>query len=262
MFMLIRRSVGWGVVAIAALWCGRLPALEPSAADTATSSPLRLHYRAEWRLIHAGDVKLVLTPPASDEQQSWQGELELRTRGPVNKIYKVDNHYSVLFDSSFCAQSSLLRVHERKKRRRISVTFQQPPGTASYLERDLVKDVVVNSKEIDVPACVHDELAALQRLRTMRLEPGETIQLPVSNGKKSASVRVDVQKRESIKTPSGVYQTIRCEAFLYDNVLYRRKARLFIWLTDDERRLPVQIRVRMSFYIGTITLQLAKEETT
>jgi len=35
---------------------------------------------------------------------------------------------------------------------------------------------------------------------------------------------------------------------------------VFIWLTDDSRRLPVQIRLRMVFPIGTVTLQLQKEE--
>jgi hypothetical protein len=33
-----------------------------------------------------------------------------------------------------------------------------------------------------------------------------------------------------------------------------------VWLTDDRRKLPVQIRVRMQFAIGTITLQLEKHE--
>ena len=46
---------------------------------------------------------------------------------------------------------------------------------------------------------------------------------------------------------------------LFNGVIFRRKARLFIWLTDDARRLPVQIQVRMPFYLGTVTLQLEKE---
>jgi hypothetical protein len=47
---------------------------------------------------------------------------------------------------------------------------------------------------------------------------------------------------------------------LFDNVLYRRSAHLNIWLTDDRRKLPVQIRVRLQFAIGSITLQLEKHE--
>jgi len=33
-----------------------------------------------------------------------------------------------------------------------------------------------------------------------------------------------------------------------------------VWVTDDERHLPVQIRARMGFPIGSITLSLEKEE--
>jgi hypothetical protein len=53
---------------------------------------------------------------------------------------------------------------------------------------------------------------------------------------------------------------VRYEIHLFNNVLYRRRAYLYVWLTDDRRRLPVQIRVRMQFTIGTITLQLEKRE--
>ncbi|MCP5109290.1 MAG: DUF3108 domain-containing protein [bacterium] len=223
---------------------------------------MKLRYHASWRLMHAGYVQLDLGKGVNGSGEGWEGQLRLRSRGFVNTIYKVDDHYTVSFDESFCASSSLFELRERKKRRRIKVTFQQPPGTASRLERDLVKNTVVDQKEIDVPPCVHDELAALARLRTMDLKLGERAELPVSNGKKSVSARVEAQTRQQIETPSGVYDTIRYEAFLYNNVLYRRKGRLLIWLTDDERRLPVQIRIKLGFFIGTVTLKLEEEEST
>jgi hypothetical protein len=53
---------------------------------------------------------------------------------------------------------------------------------------------------------------------------------------------------------------MRYEAHLFNDVLYRRKGRLFVWLTDDEKRLPVQIRVRLSFPVGTISFELEKAE--
>jgi hypothetical protein len=95
----------------------------------------------------------------------------------------------------------------------------------------------------------------------MHLEPGQSAQVPISDGKKSVSAKVEAQARETVKTPSGTYRTIRYEAYLFHDVLYRRPAHLYVWLTDDARKLPVQIRVKMQFTIGTITLQLEKEQS-
>jgi hypothetical protein len=94
----------------------------------------------------------------------------------------------------------------------------------------------------------------------MKLEPGQSARVPVSDGKKSAQVRVDAQAREEVVTKLGKFKTIRYEAFLFNGVLFSRRATLEIWVSDDERRLPVQLRVRLPILIGTITLQLDKED--
>lgn len=248
----VRRCWVWAVAVAAA-------AAHPIEAAEAMQ-PLELYYRAEWRLMHAGDVTLRYRPDGGGNTEKWLAELELKTRGFVEALYKVDNHYAVSFDGRFCAQSYEFQVRERGKKREIKVDYQAAPGKASYVEYDLEKAKVVDTKQIDVPECVHDELAALARLRTMAVEPESTVELPVSNGKKAVMARVQAQRRERIQTPSGVYDTVRYEAFLFKNVLYRRNARLFVWLTDDQRRLPVQIRVQMPFYLGTVTLQLARQE--
>ena len=82
----------------------------------------------------------------------------------------------------------------------------------------------------------------------------------MSDGKKSVTARVEAQQQETVKTPAGWFRTIRYEAFLFDNILYRRSGALHVWITDDDRRLPVQIRVRLGFPIGAIALQLEKVE--
>jgi len=225
-----------------------------------SSGNTTMEYSAEWRLMRAGTARLAFTPPADAAPASWQADLHLWTTGFVSKLYKVDNRYSVLFNEVFCASSSRMLASESKKRRETQVTFNQTPGKASLLERNLVNDQVLSTREIDVPPCVQDVLAGLARLRAMAPEPGQTVQLPISDGKKSASARVDALERETVKTPAGTFQTVRYEAFLFNDVLYRRKGRLFVWLTDDERRLPVQIRIQLPFYIGTVTLKLEKED--
>jgi hypothetical protein len=115
------------------------------------------------------------------------------------------------------------------------------------------------TSEIDIRPCEHDVIGALYTLRTMPLEPAQSAQIPVSDGKKTVMARVEAQEREVVKTDAGTYKTVRYEAFLFDNVLYRRRGRLFVWLTDDAHKVPVQIRIRLPFYIGTVTLQLQKQ---
>jgi hypothetical protein len=218
-----------------------------------------LYYNVEWRLITAGKAKLEWHSNP-EPRNGFQLNLHLESVGLVSKLFKVDDDYSVNLNRSLCAESLQMSAREGSRQRETKITFNAETKKAAYLERDLVKNAVVSSQEIDIPPCVHDVLGGLFFVRTLNLEPGQSAQVPVSDGKKSVLAKVDAQQREDVKTPAGTFKTIRYEVQLFNNVLYRRSARLFIWLTDDRRKLPVQVRVRMTIAIGTITLQLEKIE--
>ena len=148
----------------------------------------------------------------------------------------------------------------RSRQRETKVTFDSANRKASYLERDRAKNTVFATHEIDIPPCVHDIVGGLYFLRTLNLEPGQSTEVPVSDGKKSVMAKVEAQQREEVKTPQGTFKTIRHEIYVFNDVLYRRPAHLYVWLTDDRRKLPVRVQVRMQFAIGTITLLLEKVE--
>lgn len=217
-----------------------------------------LSFNVEWRFIHAGHAQLTWGPAKSAVNNGWATLLHVQSGGLVSRMVKVDNEYSSTLNEKLCIVSSLLKANEGSRRRETSVTFDSGRKKASYTERDLVKNITV-SHEIDIRPCEHDVIGALYSLRTLGLEPGHSVEIPVSDGKKTVMAKVEAQERETIKTDYGTYKTIRYEAFLFNNVLYRRRGRLFVWLTDDDRRVPVQVRVRLPFYIGTVTLQLEKE---
>ena len=94
----------------------------------------------------------------------------------------------------------------------------------------------------------------------MNLEPGHSANLPITDGKKMVNARIEAQSREDLTVSGSSYHTIRYEAFLFDNVLYKRKGRMFIWMTDDADHLPVQFRFQLGFPIGTISLELDKHQ--
>ncbi len=234
----------------------------PSALPQSASLPAKetLTYNVEWRLITAGKATVQWLSVPQRERPGWQVNLHLQSVGLVSKLFAVEDDYSANLNQSLCAQSSVMTSREGSRHHETKVTFDAESRKASYLERDLAKNTVLGSQEIDIPECVHDVIGGVYFLRTLNLEPGQSAEVPVSDGKKSVMARVEAQQREDIKVPDAAYKTIRYEIFLFDNVLFRRSAHLHVWLTDDRRKLPVQIRVRLQFTIGTITLQLEKHE--
>jgi len=213
-----------------------------------------LTYSIEWRLIYAGSAHLILRPAAT----GWNSLVHVESGGMVSKLYKLDDNYSAELQSAFCTANTDLEAFEGKKHFSTKVNYDHQK--AIYLERDLIKNLVIRSSEVETPECAADITGSLYKLRTLKLDPGQSASLPMSDGKKSAMVKVEAQEREEITTKAGAFKTIRYESYVFNNVLYKRNARLFVWLTDDARRLPVQIRVRMGFPIGSITLQLDRDE--
>jgi len=212
----------------------------------------KLTYDVEWRLIHAGTVVI--------EAQKTHADLHLDSAGMVSSLFKIHDIYSVDYDEPFCASSAVMDSEEGKRHHETKVTYDRSQNRASYLERDVVKDSVMHTGSVDIPNCVHEVVGAFLKLRNMSVAPGTSTQIPMSDGRRSAAVRIDAQELEEVKTPAGDYKATRYEANMLNGVIYSRKGRAFVWLTNDSRHLPVQIRLRMQFPIGTVTLQLAKEE--
>lgn len=235
-----------------------LPALGASAS---TSLPAKetLYYNVEWRLIAAGKARLDWTSLGSSAPR-WRVHMHLESVGLVSKLFKVDDDYSADLDDSLSVESLQAAVREGSRQRDTSATFDYRGGKATYLEHDRLRNAVAVSQESEIPHGVHDVVGGLYYLRTLNLEPGQSASVPVSDGKKTVMARIEAQQREEIKTPAGTFKTTRYEIYLFNNVLYRRSAHLYAWIADDARSLPVQIRVRMQFTTGTISLELAKYE--
>jgi hypothetical protein len=215
-----------------------------------------LQYGVEWRLIRAGLARLTWSPQPEGMQQA---DLHLESAGLVSKLYRVNDDYRAMLDKNLCASSVILNAEEGKRRRETKVSFDGS-GKVSYVERDLIKNTVALTKELQTPPCVHEYMGGLRKLRTLGLEPGQSTTVPLTDGKKFASVKVDAQEREQIKTPAGTFSAMRYEVHMFNNVILNRKARMHVWISEDARRLPVQLRVRMSVLVGTITLQLERIE--
>jgi hypothetical protein len=222
-------------------------------AQTAAPSNEILHYGAEWRFVRSGDIVV-------RNSGGRQTEMKLDSSGLVSRLFRVEDDYVINRDEQGCNASLNFQVREGRRSRDIHATFDRQRHRASFVERDLTRNVVMTQKESETPGCVYDLTGALRRLREHPPALGSSFEIPVSDGKKTAMIRAEAQEKELVRTPLGQFPTIRYEAFVFGGAFYGRKGRLFVWITDDEHHLPIQLRIQLPFYVGTITLQLEKVE--
>lgn len=104
---------------------------------------------------------------------------------------------------------------------------------------------------------VQDVLTVIYYLRTQKLEVGKTFDVPVSDAGRVFRLTVAVVERKELDTVLGRVKTIRIEPALFgDTSAVRARGKLSIWVTEDDRRLPVRAQLKVD--IGTFDIKLKR----
>lgn len=99
-----------------------------------------------------------------------------------------------------------------------------------------------------------DYLSSFYYLRTVPLQIGNSHFIDIYDCKKLWNTEVKVLRREELVTPLGRFKTIVVHPLLKSEGIFARTGDMFIWLTDDERRIPVQMKSKV--VVGSITATL------
>ncbi len=219
----------------------------------------KLRYAVRWRLVPAGEAELVLGKEDTP-QGRWKLTAKANSIGYVSNIYKVEDEYQSIFRSqTLCSSEIRKTIHEGERHRLVTLVFDQRRRLAIFNDRELTANAPPpRQAQSSIPDCVHDILSAIYFVRTRPLTVGQSIDIPVNDGPRTVSLRVDVQAKEEIKTPAGTFQTTRVEPELFSGNLFKGKGRMFVWFSDDASHLPVQLRAQIG--IGTITASLTAIE--
>ncbi len=127
-------------------------------------------------------------------------------------------------------------------------TFEIFPDSG-YFRRDN------DSTHHPTPTHPLDDAAFLFFLRSQPLVVGKTYTLDYYFQKEKNPLTIFVEKRERMELPDGTkVECLVIKPVIGDRGIFAPRADARVWLTDDARRIPVQIRSRYPF--GTVTLRL------
>ena len=244
--MIIALAVFLGAVAF-------LPLL-PAQQDEPVFGPgERLRYAVKWRLIPAGHAELWLG--ADSTPGFWKAMARANSTGYVSNLYKVEDEYTSTFGrQSFCSLGIQKKIHEGDRHREVDIQFDPRRLLGSLRERDTADNTPPRQEQFPVPECVHDILSAFYYVRSLPLAIGKSFDFPLNDGGRTISIRLEVQAIEEVETEIGTFEAFRVEPDVFSGQLFKQKGRMFVWFSNDEQRIPVQLRAQIG--VGTIVASL------
>lgn len=214
----------------------------------------QLEYVLRWENIPAGSAVLSVLPKTRiNGEKALHFTMTVDSNRFIDLFYKVRNRIDAFSDLTM-TRSLYYRKKQKEGRhvRDVEIQFDWNKNRVTYAN--------FGSKREPVPVepGSFDPLTALYFIRMTPLAPGQEILRPITDGKKNVTGRLLVHGRETITLQDGRrFDTYRVEPDIsHVGGVFKKSdnARIDLWLTADNRRIPVRVqsRVAVGSFIGEL----------
>jgi hypothetical protein len=216
---------------------------------TGQSLPFRvgehLQYTAQFNIIPAGSASLrVMALDTVNANPTFHVRFEARTGSLADRIYKIRDRIDTWLDKTG------LYTHKQSKRLREGSYRKQWHLTVDY-DRSIA---VTNGDTVAISHPVRDPYSLFYYLRTIPLTSGTTIPLTTYENQTLTEFYVQVTGKETVLVPAGTFPSLVVKPFREGKALFKNQGDMQIWFSDDARRLPVQIQIKLKY--GSMLLRL------
>ena len=213
-----------------------------------------LTYTVDWRVFPAGTAVLHFEAAGDSERITANAD----TIGAINLLFHVTDKFQSTFDrAKGCTNEFDKQTIEGRRQITSTLKLDYTQNKSILDEKNLVTKQTKHV-EAGVPGCMTDLLTGIYYAASQPMEVGKSFVIPVVDAMHIVPVTMKVEGREEIKTSLGAFKTLRVQPTA-DAGVVKNRGNIWIWYTDDERHIPVQMRARL--FWGTITFRLTGDES-
>jgi hypothetical protein len=230
-----------------------LAALQLAAAAPSDPAPLpfapgeRFEYTVKLGLVKMGSAHMeVVRPDTAHGADTYLLRMAVRI-GAV--VYSSNDTLDSWLDTARMVSRRFEKRTRNSGEKRRNRRYEIFPEEGYY--RSVLRDTTYPT-----PPDALDDVSFLYVMRTLPLEPGRTYEIPRYFRMDDNPLVVKVLKRETLELPGG--DRVPClvlQPVIGSSGLFAKNARARLWLTDDARRIPVQIKGSMAGGEGTLRLR-------
>jgi hypothetical protein len=247
----------WAVVILCALPAFAMA--EAPAAPRALWFPVgeTLTYRIYWGLVKVGSSEVKTEWVDYEGRTLISIQIRSRTSGVLGKIYRVEDFLESLIDpETFLPVRFIKKLREGRYRCDEVTHFDYEKGEANFYSntKNRAKNYAINDEVRDLISFMY-----YVRGRAADFEVGRATQYKVMADEQIYDLYVKPIEEEPVKLPRyGDVNCLRLEPEAKFEGLFVRKGKLWVWVSDDDRRIVTKARAKIP--VGSIKLVLSKVE--
>lgn len=160
---------------------------------------------------------------------------------------------------SFTVQKTTILDEQGRRVRATEATFDSSKGKMTWTLRDPNNPSSEPRHTItEFSGQLQDILSAIYFIRTRPLEVGKSFDIFIGDGGRVYKIPVKVVEKKRMKTILGRVNVLRVDPELFgpDKLIDDEKGQFSLWVTDDDRRIPVGGRVKTDY--GTFDIKLKR----
>ncbi len=221
------------------------PATAAEPADVPFGVGERLRYRVKFGPLEVGEARMEVD--GIDTIAGYPTYHLLFTIRGGTFFYKIDDK-----------QESWIDVYELASRRYRQDLHQGNYERLRVWDFDLESLIYVrNDGETgSIPGGALDEAAFIYFARTVPMQVGETYEWDRYFRWDRNPVILRVLRRETVRVPAGEFNTIVVRPIIKTRGIYAEEGEAEVYVTDDERRIPVMLKSRLK--VGQLSLELTE----
>lgn len=168
----------------------------------------------------------------------------------ISSFYKVEDRAEARLAKGRPANFTLVQ-NEGKHHRHKETIFDPERNMVTYINH-----LDQSREEHDMSGkLLWDVISGFYYLRRQPLEIGKSVYINMFDSNKFLNAEVKVLRREMVELEDGQeISTIIVEPILKSEGLFQKSGKILVWLTDDERRMPVRMETKLK--IGRVTAKL------
>lgn len=209
----------------------------------------QLSYKLKYGVFTAAEAHLRVEESATkfDGRPAYHIIADGQTAGTFDVFYKVRNRYETWID-----KSTLLPYEYTENRKE-----------GNYRHTDKVifdrKDEKITAKKGTFPLTgkVFDFPSAYYFARTLdvsKMRIGEKFELQYFLDDGIHSLGITYMGNEKVSCPLGTFNCLKFNPTIIPGHIFKKDSKLYLWITDDENRIPIKAHVEV--ILGSITMEL------